>query len=299
MRRILGLAAFAALALVLATQQAWSQAPPPRHPVFGHSLYSGTGFIHTPDAFVTEGWLWGTFSMISVDNKGVSGLPSENSRLSGGVGLAGWVEVGAMATSRDHFAAFGKVQLVRQQGIFPAIGAGVLNLTNSDMGRFALYDTAYATFGKRTSFYAVMSYVVGPGGRSFPSWVVLSFGWGSGVFLEDQEWFEGDEATGGAFGAVAFDFGAADDAFIRVTTEWDGFDLNLAISAWLAGLEMTVGVLSLDEGEAPEPLAPGEAYDPTRTRQGIFYNQAKAYVSMTLDARVLGRLPWIWKGDEE
>jgi hypothetical protein len=262
-------------------------------------MYSGTGFIHTPDAFVTEGWLWGSFTMIAVDNKGLSSLPSENSRVSGGIGLAGWVEVGAMATSREEFAAFGKVQLVKQQGIFPAIAAGVLNVTNSDLGRFGLYDPAYDEFGKRTSVYAVMTYVVGPGGRSFPSWVVLSFGWGSGVFLEDQESFEGDEATGGAFGAVAFDFGAADDAFIRVTTEWDGFDLNVAVSAWLAGLEMAVGVLSVDEGEAPEPLGPGEAYDPTRTRQGIFYNQAKPYVSITLDARVLGRLPWIWTSDEE
>jgi hypothetical protein len=58
---------------------------------------------------------------------------------------------------------------------------------------------------------------------------------------------------------------------------------------------MTLGVLSLDEGDAPEL----DYTDPTTTPKGIFYNQAKAYVSMTLDARVLTRLPWIWTSGEE
>lgn len=295
MRRRLGLMAFAALALVLAAQQVSAQAPPPRHPVFGHSLYSGTGNIVTPDAFVSEGFLWGTFSMIVIDDKGIKGLPSENSRASGGVALGGWIEVGGMATSVEEYAAFGKLQLVKQRDIFPAIAVGIQNVSNKELGRFAFLDSDYNAFWDRTAAYAVMSYVVGPGGRSFPSWVVLSFGWGSGTFLTKQDSFEGDDGTGGAFGAVSFDFGAADDAFIRVTTEWDGFDLNLAVSAWLAGLEMTLGVLSLDEGDAPER----NDADPTTTPKGIFYNQAKAYVSMTLDARVLTRLPWIWTSDED
>ena len=295
MRRRLGLMAFAALALVLTVQQVSAQAPPARHPVFGHSLYSGTGFIATPDAFVSEGFLWGSFSMIVADDKGVPTIPSENSRFSGGVALAGWIEVGGMATSTEHYAAFGKLQLVKQRDIFPAIAVGVQNVSNKEMGRFAYFDKAYGKFSDRAAAYAVMTYVVGPGGRSFPSLVVLSFGWGSGTFLTKQDSFEGDEGTGGAFGAVSFDFGAADDAFIRVTTEWDGFDLNLAVSAWLAGLEMSLGVLSLDEGDAPEP----NPADPTAWGPGIFYNQAKAYVSMTLDARVFKRLPWIWKSDED
>lgn len=293
MRRRLGLMAFAALALVLTAQQVSAQAPPPRHPVFGHSLYSGTGFIATPDAFVTEGFLWGSFSMIVVDDMGTN-VPSENSRFSGGVALAGYIEVGGMASSTKDYAAFGKVQLVKQRDIFPAIAVGVQNLTGQDLGRFAFKNSAFSKFSDRTSLYAVMTYVVGPGGTSFPSWVVLSFGWGSGTFLTDQDFYEGDEGTGGAFGAVSFDFGAADDAFIRITTEWDGFDLNLAASAWLAGLEMTIGVLSLDEGDAPIP----NTFDPTASPPGVFYNQAKAYVSMTLDARVLTRLPWIWTSDE-
>lgn len=301
MRRSLGLTAVAALALVVCGQPLWGQQPPARHPVFGHSLYSGTGFIATPDAFVTEGFLWGSFAMVVIDDKGLKGLSTEHSRVSGGVALNGWIEVGGMATSWEDYAAFGKLQLVKQQGIFPAMAAGVMNVTNQELGRFAfLADSGAANFFDsysdlldRVSIYGVMTYVVGPGGRGFPSWVVLSFGWGSGIFLKEMDFFDGG-GTGGAFGAVSFDFGAADDALIRVTTEWDGFDLNVALSAWLAGLEFKAGVLSLDEGEAEEP----DLSDPTRTRAGIFYNQAKGFVSLTLDARVLGRLPWIWTSDE-
>lgn len=215
--------------------------------------------------------------------------------------MGDFIEVGGTLHNRKTFSGFGKIQLIRQRGIFPAIAAGVQNLSNKAIGRFGMEDGFYGDVIDRASVYGVATYVVGPGGRNFASWVVLSAGWGSGIFEKDNPAFEGDEGTSGLFGSVAFDFQAADEAFIRVVTEWDGFDLNLGVVAWLAGLQLTVGVLSADEGDAPVPQLPGDPlpFDPTRTRQGFFYNQAKAFASVTIDARVLTRLPWIWTRGED
>jgi hypothetical protein len=300
MRRPLGLMAALAFALVLAVQPASAQVTAdPEHPVFGHTLFAGSGFIATPHAFVPRSTLFATGTAMVADNLSgdtTSDLSTE-ARGAVGISLAGWIEVGGAMYASDAFSLFGKVQLVRQGGVFPAIALGVMNGTTANVGRFGVEDPFYDEWWKATSFYGVFTYVVGPGGRGFPSWVVISGGWGSGIFLEDNPQFAGDERSGGVFGSVAFDFRASDGAFIRVTTEWDGFDLNLAATAWLSGLELTLGVLSLDEGGAlePDPLN----LDLTRTPQGIFYNQTKVFVSLTLDFRVFGSLPWIWGGDED
>ncbi len=295
MRRPLGPAATAAFATLLALQPVRAQSPEPEHPVMGHTLYFGTGFIMTPSPFVPQTSGFVTTSILVSEDLGNPAFPTTHSRVAGGVTLAQWIEVGGMASSRDNFAAFGKVQVFRQSDIFPAIAFGVMNATTADMGRFGLFDRFYADASDAISVFGVASYVVGPGGRDFPSWVVLSAGWGSGVFEKDNPAFRGSDGTGGAFGAVAFDFQAAKNAFIRVITEWDGFDLNMGVTAWLAGLEFSAGVLSVDEGKAERP-APG---DPTRTPQGLFYNQAKPYFSVTVDARALEHLPWVWRGKGE
>jgi hypothetical protein len=306
MRRPLGLIAAAAIALVLASQPTWAQRAQPEHPVFGHSLFSGSGFIATPHAFVPKSTFFATGSAMVADNLGSADSPdgtdtelSTEARAAAGISLAGWIEAGATIHNTDVFAVFGKAQVVRQSGVFPAIAVGVLNGTSANVGRFGVEDLFYDEWWKATTIYGVFSYVVGPGGRGFPSWVVISGGWGNGIFLEDNPQFAGDERSGGVFGSVAFDFRAGEGAYIRVASEWDGFDLHLGATAWLKGLEFTVGVLSIDEGEALEPLQPGEAFDATRTPQGIFYNQTKVFISMTVDFRVFGSLPWIWTSDKE
>ncbi len=302
MRRLLGFTAAAAFTSVLALQPAWAQRPPPEHPVFGHMLYSGTGAIATPNAFASPSTIFATGSAIVADK--APDDPSTDARGAAGVGLAGWIEVGGTVYATDRYAAFGKLQLTHQRGVFPAIGVGVTNLTTANIGRFGVQDDFYNDVWESSSLYAVFTYVAGPGGgrgflgTDFISWVVISGGWGSGIYLEDNPQFSGG-GSGGVFGSVAFDFKAGDQAFIRLTTEWDGFDLNLAATAWLSGLELTLGVLSVDEGGALEPLQPGEEFDPTRTPAGIIYNQAKPFVSMTLDFRVLGKLPWIWTKEKE
>ena len=296
MRRTLGSLAAAVFALVFALQPAWAQRPPPEHPVFGHTLYSTTGMIATPHAFASPTTIFGTGTAIVADR--APGDPNTAGRLGAGIGLGGWVEAGGTMFDTDQFGLFAKAQLTHQRGIFPAIALGVVNGTTASIGRFGINDAFYDEWYRATSFYAVLTYVAGPGGRGFPSWVVISGGWGSGIFLEDNPQFEGG-GSGGAFGSVAFDFKAGEGAFIRTIAEWDGYDLNIGATAWLEGLELTFGILSIDEGDAPDPLLPGETFDPTRTEAGVFYNQAKWYASLTLDARVLGKLPWIWTGDEE
>ncbi len=300
MRRPLGTTAIAAFATMFVLQPVWAQRPPPRHPVFGHTLHQGTGFIATPHAFASEGEFFGTGTIVGHDTFDPNN-PITFVRAAGGIALGDFIEVGGTVHNRGSYSAFGKIQLVRQRGVFPAIAAGVQNVGNSDIGRFGMEDPFYSDLADQASLYGVATYVVGPGGRNFASWVIVSAGWGSGIFEKDNPAFEEDDGTSGLFGAVAFDFQAAEEAFIRVVTEWDGFDLNLGVVAWLAGLQLTVGVLSADEGDAPVPQLPGDPlpFDPTRTRQGVFYNQAKAFASVTVDARALLKLPWIWTRGED
>ncbi len=263
-------------------------------------MHQGSGFIATPHAFVSENALFATGTVVGRDDFDPAN-PYTYTRGSAGIALARFIEVGGTVHNRGSYSAFGKVQLVKQQGIFPAVAAGIWNLTNSDIGRFGMEDPFYEDVWDAASVFGVVSYVAGPGGRYFPSWVVISAGWGSGIFEKDNPQFEGEDRSGGFFGSVAFDFQAAERAFIRVVGEYDGFDLNVAAVAWLAGVELMVGVLSADEGEAPEPQLPGDPgpFDPTRTRAGHFYNQAKFFATLTLDLRALGAIPWIWGGDEE
>lgn len=298
MRRRLGWMAVAALAAFLTQQPARAQAPPPEHPVFGHTLHYGTGLIVTPHALVPRSSLFGTLSSVVPENA----LADRKTIGSGSAGLTlfRFIEAGASIYDLDAYAAFGKIQLIKQRGIFPAMSAGIVNVTDESRGRFGLEDPFYSQFEDRISFYGVFTYVIGPGGRGFPSWVVVSAGWGSGIFLEDNPLFEGSGGSGGVIGSVAFDFQAAEKALIRTSFEWDGFDLHVAATAYLAGLELTIGVLSLDEGDAPV-LTPAQlaTLDPVQADLISFYNQAKPFATIALDIRGLTDFPWIWTGDEK
>ena len=206
MHRRLGLVAAAALALLFTLQPAHAQLPPPEHPVFGHTLNYGSGIFVTPHAQVPRSSLFGTLSSVVPENS--LGSRSTNANGSAGLTLFQFVEAGVSIYDNDSYGGFGKVQLIKQGGIFPAMSAGVVNITNKDIGRFGIEDSFYSDIENRISFYGVFTYVIGPGGRGFPSWVVVSGGWGSGLFLEDNPLFEGG-GTGGVIGSVAFDFQAA------------------------------------------------------------------------------------------
>lgn len=274
---------------------------PPEHPVFGHTIMYGTGYIMTPHAFVPEGTsFFGTGVAIIAED--VNDDLSTFGRGAVGVGLGGILEVGVSSlNSLDRYAAFGKLQILRQSGIFPALAVGVQNLTTADSaGRYGLSDP-FRTENIRdaASFYGVFSYVAGPGGTSFPSWVVISGGWGSGLYLQDVASLNDDGNSGGVFGSLALDFQAAEQAFLRVVVEHDGFDTNVGVGAYLAGFEVMAGALSIDEGSTPEPLIAGEPADPTREGVGFIYNQTKPFISVSLDLRALNDFPWVWGGDDE
>ncbi len=303
MRRAPGLMAFAFSALVLASQPAWAQRPEPELPVFGHTLQQGSGYIVTPHALVARSSLFVTGTVIAPEGYQPFTTSTKGTytvtRAAGGLTLARFLEVGLYGGSVEGLGAFGKIQLVKQSGVFPSIAAGVQNLTYADNGRYGIEDPFYDDLKKRASIYGVFTYVAGPGRGVIPSWVTISLGWGSGLFFEDNPQVDDDTNSSGLFGAVSADFQAADRAFIRVVGEFDGFDVNVGVMAYLEGMELSVGLLSAGKGEANDPQDPAQPLEVTNTFAGSFYNQVKPYVSLTIDFRALGAIPWIWTGEEE
>jgi hypothetical protein len=297
MRRRSGLTAAAVLALPLLVQPVWGQRPDPEPPIFGHTLHQGGGYIVVPSANVARSSLFVTGTAISPE--GYLGDDYLVTRLAGGITLAKFLEVGGTIGAVKRFSVFGKLQLVRQRGAFPSLAVGVHQLTTANLGRYGIEDEFYDDIFEASSIYGVFTYVVGPGRGDILSWVTISGGWGTGTFFEDNPQIEGENRSSGVFGAVSFDFQASDNAFLRFAGEWDGFDLNVGATAWLSGLEFTLGVLSLGKGDAPEELQPFEPFDPTRSWPGHFYNQIKLFVSVTVDFRALGVIPWVWTTEEE
>ena len=141
----LGSTAAAALSLLVVLQPVWAQRPPPKLPVFGHTLHQGTGYIATPHAMVSQGAFYVTATAIAPDEHiAFEGAPPGSYTLTrGAIGLAlnGWIEVGGTIHRADAYTAFGKLQLIKQQGVFPAIAAGVHNLKLADdIGRYGIED---------------------------------------------------------------------------------------------------------------------------------------------------------------
>ncbi len=301
MRRSHAWTAAAASLLLVAAQTAQAQEPPPEYRVFGHTLHQGSGFIVTPHAFVNPGAFFASGTLVGADDFD-PGNPETFTRAAGAIALGRVIEVGGTIHDTEVFSGFFKLQLVRQTGPFPAIAFGGMNLTNEEIGRFGFHpDPTYADFFDRAAFYGVGTYVVGPGETPWPSWVVFSAGWGSGIFEKDNPALDSDDRSGGFFGALALDFQAARNAMLRAMLEWDGYDINMGVTAWLGGLELTLGALSADEDDAPtrdNVLDP--QFDPERdTPQGFFYNQVKPFVAVTLDLRALGEIPWVWGSEED
>ena len=302
-----GLAVVAVVSLsILAAAQAMAQQTetetlmqlnPPKHPVFGHTLMSGSGFIMTPHAFVPgQTTIYASGVAIIVDDE--EGETMTEARGSVGVGLGRFLEAGVTSLrDLERYAAFGKLQILRQSGIFPAFAVGASSLTTVEgVGRYGFFDpTRTDKLEDVASFYGVFTYIAGPGTTGIPSWVMISGGWGSGLFLRNLPPLDDNGRSGGVFGSFALDFQAAEGAYIRVVVEHDGFDTNIGAVAYLEGLEVMAGVLSADEGGKPTPLAPDEPFDATRTGVGFLYNQAKPFVAVTLDARALAHFPWIWQ----
>jgi len=309
MRRALGLTVVAWLALALAVPPAWAQRAEVEHPIFGHSQFSGTGFIQTPHAMVPPGTLYGTFSMvIPQEVEGEDLWVQHNGTV--GLTVGRFIEVGVSMNNWDSYSGFAKVQVLRQTSMYPALAFGVTNVNTTERARYTLSDWFYAgdneaeDLAETASFYGVATYVVGPGRATSPSWVVFSGGYGFGpIFSKDNPVFE-DQGGGGFFGAVAADFKVGDGAFIRVVGEYDGFDGNAALVAWLDGLEVTLGIVGIDETDPPEEPPPGPtpsnpSLELNRRHAWYFYNQAKLFFTVALEARALAHLPFIWHTEEE
>lgn len=303
MRRATGLTTLAVLALVIVCQPARAQRPAPEHAVFGHTLMQGSGYIVTPHAMVAPSSLFLTGTAIAPEGfQHTTATPKQSytvTRLAGGLTLARFLEVGAYFGSKNGPGLFGKLQLVRQAGVFPSLAVGVQNLTTANNGRYGIEDDFYDGIEDAATIYGVFTYVAGPGGKNVPSWVTISAGWGTGLFFEDNPQIDDDARSVGLFGAVSFDFLAGENTFIRVMGEWDGYDVNVGALANLSGMELSVGILSAGKGEPPEPPEPTDPVLATQTFPGSFYNQIKPYISLSIDFRALGAIPWVWGGGEE
>jgi hypothetical protein len=303
MRRSLGLAAVAALALFFASQPAWAQRPELEHPIFGHSQMGGTGFITTPHAMVSPATLYGTVTLVVPQEvEGEDIWIQHNGTV--GLSLGSFLEVGGSMNGLESYSGFAKLQVLQQTDLYPAIAFGVMNVNTTERARYTVSDWFYTKNDRfkdlfeTASYYGVVTYVAGPGGERFPSWVIFSAGFGYGpVFSKENPLFE-DQGSGGAFGAIALDFQVDDRAFLRFVFEYDGFDSNAAVVAWLDGLEVTAGIVAIDESDPPDPLLPGQIIDCTTQNSWLFYNQAKFYISIALEGRALAQLPWTWRGGE-
>lgn len=301
MRRRTGSTAVALVILLIAPQMAWSQRPPPQLPVLGHTLMQGSGYVATPHALVAKASLYVAGTAIAPEAHAlITGVEDSYTltRISAGLALGRFIEIGGTVGSPEGFSFFGKLQIAKQSGAFPSLAVGVQNLTTASLGRYGVEDDYYDDVWDATSLYAVFTYVAGPGRTRFPSWVTISGGWGTGLFYEDNPAIEGTDRSAGLFGAVSLDFQAGDDAFLRFMGEWDGFDINVGAMASLSGIEFMVGALSVGKGEREEP-DPDDPLAPTTSFAGQFYNQIKPFVSLTFDMRALGAVPWIWTKGED
>ncbi len=298
MRRRMGFAACAVLiALIWTTAPAEAQRPEPEHGVIGHTMMAGTGFIATPYAQVRPGLFGTAVAIFPSDFQPRSDLAPESYtvlRASVGLGLSDWIEAG-VTIHGTAVGAFGKVQVIRQQGFFPGIAGGVQNLVSDGRGRFGIEDPFYDNLKDAATIYGVATYIIGPGGTKIPSWVILSAGFGTGLFSEDNPAIEEDIDLRGVFAAAAFDFMLEEDVFLRFMFEYDGFDINIGAMGWVKGLEVSAGVLSANRNDPPDPPDPLQVVSPTQSFQGSFYNQLKPYVMIGIDIGSIGGFPWIFK----
>ena len=172
MRRATGLTAIAVIALVSIAQPAWAQRPPPELPTYGHTLMQGSGYIVTPHGLVSRSSLFITGTVIAPEGfQPAAGDPRDSytvARAAVGLTLANFLEVGAYGGSKNGPGLFGKIQIIRQTGIWPAIALGVQNLSTANNGRYGIEDDFYNDIQEAATLYGVFTYVAGPGKTSFP-----------------------------------------------------------------------------------------------------------------------------------
>jgi hypothetical protein len=223
-----------------------------KRPAFsGYTDLYGSGAVMTPHAFISPG---------EIDVAGVLGaaLPQISGKREvdeGGSLVASWrgrAELGFTAYSTKDFGVPVKVQVLPPGPRGLAIAIGALNLVpvSDSIGRHGSKGGAeyYENYIDRASPYAVVSFAHRT--STSPIGVMFSLGWGAGMFLEKNPVYSDKGYTSGFFGSAALDAQAAPGVIFRLMLDHDGWDTNVAGTVFLYGVEVTAGLLAIDEGGA-------------------------------------------------
>lgn len=219
----------------------------------GYTSLYGSGMIFTNHALIAPGP--GDFALVAgAAFPDVGGARAVDE---GGSAILSWrgrAEIGLTAYTPSEFGVPVKVLLLpaSRPGLSFAVGALDLIPTADDIGRQGALGLGevYTSYIDRAS-----PYLIGSWSRrttASPVGFLLSVGWGAGMFLEDNPAYSRKGYTSGFFGSAALDAEASPGVVFRLMLEHDGWDTNAAGTLSLYGIEVTLGLLAIDEAGADE-----------------------------------------------
>jgi hypothetical protein len=263
------------------TERVLAQAMLSQRPYFpGNTELYGSGMITTPHSFIAAGEQ-DLFVVIGASFPQIAGSRTANEGGSAVFSWRGRAEIGVAAYSTKDFGVPAKVQILQPGPSGLSFSAGFLNLipTSDDIGRQGdqTSPNVYDNYLKRATPYAVGSFARRAAGS--PVGFLFSLGWGYGTFFVENPEYSTKGYSHGIFAAAALDAVASPGVVFRLALEHDGWDTNAAGTLVLHGVEVTLGVLAIDEGGAE---ANSSALNQMRffARVGAGLNQSKAWLGL-------------------
>ena len=246
----------------------------------GYTELYGSGMITTPHSFIPTGEQ-DLFVIIGASFPQIGGSRTANEGGSAVFSWRGRAEIGVAAYSTKDFGVPAKVQVIAPGPSGLSLSAGFLNLipTSDDIGRQGdlTSPNVYDNYLKRSTPYAVGSFA--RRALNSPVGFVFSLGWGYGTFYVENPEYSTKGYSYGIFGAAALDAVASPGVVFRLTLEHDGWDTNAAGTLLLHSVEVTLGVLAIDEGGA-EPNSSALNQMRFFARVGAGLNQSKAWLGL-------------------
>ena len=246
----------------------------------GYTEVYGSGMIATPHSFIATGDQ-DLFVTIGASFPQIGGSRTANE---GGSAIFSWrgrAEIGVAAYSTKDFGVPAKVQIVAPGPAGLSLSAGFLNMipTSDNIGRHGdqTSPNLYDNYLKRSSPYAVASFARRAPGA--PVGFLFSLGWGYGTFYVENPEYSTKGYSYGIFGAAALDAVASPGVVFRLALEHDGWDTNAAGTLLLHGVEVTLGVLAIDEGGAEANSTPANQMR-FFARVGAGLNQSKSWLGL-------------------